>query len=152
MIPNFANWMRALLLGAAMAAPAHAATAGQDELIGEVLAFYGTQTIVETMSTHCYESAGLEEEYEIAAQDWYLRNVSFLDLAHRVLTQLDGLDEERRRAAEIYSGTQIMTAFNAAPDKRAFCLAFRESLEEGVLDIDRQFADTLERARAVTIQ
>jgi len=102
------------------------------------------------MTTHCYETTGLDTAYKDAAANWYLRNVSFLDLADRVALRLGGGTTDEIRAAETYGGTQIMTAYNQAPNKQVFCRAFLEQVESEALDIDRQLPDVLKRAQEIS--
>ncbi|ODT50826.1 hypothetical protein [Devosia sp. 63-57] len=119
-------------------------------LIGELMAFHGSQAIVNVMTTHCYETTGLDGSYKLAAENWYLRNIGFLDLADRVITRLGGGAEGQQKAAETYGGTQIMTAYNQAGDKGSFCRAFLEQVETGALDIDRQLPAALKRAQEIS--
>ena len=132
--------------------PAHAQdeSAASSQLIGELMAFHGSQAIVEVMTTHCYETTGLDGAYKTAAENWYLRNIGFLDLADRVIASLGGAAEGQLQAAETYGGTQIMTAYNQAPDKPSFCRAFLEQVESGALDIDRQLPVPLKRAQEIS--
>ncbi|RYE52627.1 MAG: hypothetical protein EOP18_10440, partial [Rhizobiaceae bacterium] len=58
-------------------------SAANSQLIGELMAFHGSQAIVDVMTTHCYETTGLDGAYKDAASNWYLRNIGFLDLADR---------------------------------------------------------------------
>jgi hypothetical protein len=119
-------------------------------LVGELMAFHGSKAIVEVMSTHCYETTGLDNAYKDAAANWYLRNVSYLDLADRVIARLGGGTDGQQKAAETYGGSQIMTAYNQAPDKDVFCRAFLEQIESEALDIDRQLPDILKRAQDIS--
>lgn len=125
-------------------------TATDTALIGELMAFHGSETIVEVMTTHCYETTGLDTAYQEAAADWYLRNISYLDLADRVIARLGGGSEGQLEAAETYGGTQIMSAYNQAPDKNVFCRAFLEQIEAGSLDIDKQLPEVLKRAQEIS--
>lgn len=124
--------------------------AANSQLIGELMAFHGSQAIVQVMTTHCYETTGLDSAYKTAAENWYLRNISFLDLADRVINSLGGAAEGQQRAAETYGGSQIMSAYNQATDKNSFCRAFLEQVEAGALDIDRQLPAPLKRAQEIS--
>lgn len=119
-------------------------------LVGELMAFHGSHAIVEVMTTHCYETTGLDSAYRDAAENWYLRNISYLDLADRVAERLGGGTDEEIEAAETYGGSQIMTAYNQAPDKNVFCRAFLEQVEGGSLDIDEQLPEVLARAQEIS--
>jgi hypothetical protein len=132
-------------------APACAQEAGT-ELVGELMAFHGSKAIVEAMTTHCYETTGLDSAYEVASENWYLRNVGFLDLADRVARELGGGTEAEIEAAETYGGTQIMSAYNQAPDKDSFCRSFLERVDSGALDIDKALPDALKRAQEIAAQ
>ena len=127
---------------------------GQDNsaLIGELMAFHGSKAIVEAMTTHCYENTGLDSAYQTASDNWYLRNIGFLDLADRVARELGGGSPEEIAAAEIYGGTQIMTAYNQAEDKTVFCRAFLEQVDSGALDIDKALPSALKRAQDIAAQ
>ncbi len=116
------------------------------------MAFHGSRAIVSVMTTHCYETTGLDPVYKQANDNWYLRNIGFLELADRVVARLGGNAEERQKAAETYGGTQIMSAYNQAADKSVFCRAFLEQVESGALDIDRQLPAVLARAQAIATQ
>jgi hypothetical protein len=135
-----------------LAIPAHAQdeSAANSQLIGELMAFHGSQAIVDVMTTHCYETTGLDAAYKTAAENWYLRNISFLDLADRVIAKLGGGVEGQQKAAETYGGTQIMTAYNQSPDKTSFCRTFLEQVETGALDIDQQLPAPLKRAQEIS--
>jgi hypothetical protein len=119
-------------------------------LVGELMAFHGSAAIVDVMTTHCYETTGLDTAYQEASKNWYLRNISYLDLADRVIARLGGGSEEELAAAETYGGTQIMTAYNQAPDKPLFCRAFLEQVDDGSLDIDKQLPEVLKRAQEIS--
>ncbi|MBE7732527.1 hypothetical protein [Devosia faecipullorum] len=119
-------------------------------LIGELMAFHGSKAIVEAMTTHCYENTGLDGAYTEAAANWYLRNISYLDLADRVINRLGGGAEGQQEAAEIYGGSQIMSAYNQAGDKTVFCRTFLEQVENGLLDIDKQLPEILKRAQEIS--
>lgn len=131
--------------------PAHAQddSAANSQLIGELMAFHGSQAIVQVMTTHCYETTGLDGAYKTAADNWYLRNIGFLDLADRVIISLGGAAEGQQQAAETYGGSQIMTAYNQAADKSSFCRAFLEQVDSGALDIDQQLPAPLKRAQEI---
>jgi len=131
--------------------PAHAQddSAANSQLIGELMAFHGSQAIVDVMTTHCYETTGLDGAYKTAAENWYLRNIGFLDLADRVIISLGGAAEGQQQAAETYGGSQIMTAYNQAGDKNSFCRAFLEQVDSGALDIDQQLPAPLKRAQEI---
>lgn len=122
---------------------------GDAELIGELMAFHGSRAIVSAMTTHCYETTGLDAAYQSANDNWYLRNIGFLDLADRVIARLGGGAEGQKQSAETYGGEQIMSAYNQASDKDTFCRAFLEQVEGGALDIDKQLPATLEKAQAI---
>jgi hypothetical protein len=143
---------RGFVCGLALALGAGGALAQEDAdtvLIGELLAFHGSKAIVSAMTTHCYETTGLDNAYKSAAQNWYLRNVGFLDLADRVVTRLGGGAPGEREAAETYGGEQIMSAYNQASDKGSFCRAFLQQVEGGELDIDKQLPEVLKRAQEI---
>ena len=140
-----AAWLAALI-------PASAQEASDPELIGELMAFHGSEAIVSAMSTHCYETTGLDSAYKTANDNWYLRNIGFLDLADRVIARLGGASEAEQSAAETYGGTQIMSAYNQAEDKDTFCRAFVEQVESGALDIDKQLPAALAKAQAIASQ
>ncbi|SMQ72552.1 hypothetical protein SAMN06295905_2115 [Devosia lucknowensis] len=124
--------------------------ASDPALVGELMAFHGSKAIVEVMTTHCYETTGLDTVYKDAAANWYLRNISYLDLADRVIARLGGGTEGQLQAAETYGGSQIMTAYNQAPDKNVFCRTFLEQVVGGSLDIDKQLPDILKRAQDIS--
>lgn len=132
--------------------PAHAQeeSGANSQLIGELMAFHGSQAIVDVMTTHCYETTGLDAAYKTAAENWYLRNISFLDLADRVINSLGGAAEGQRQAAETYGGSQIMSAYNQAGDKNSFCRAFLEQVDSGALDINNQLPAPLKRAQEIS--
>ena len=140
-----AAWLAALI-------PASAQETSDPELIGELMAFHGSRVIVSAMGTHCYETTGLDSAYKSASDNWYLRNIGFLDLADRVVLRLGGAAEGEKQAAETYGGTQIMGAYNQAGDKNVFCRAFLEQVESGALDIDKQLPVALEKAQAIASQ
>lgn len=146
--------MRAIaILGAALAMmslPAGAQEEAGKALVGELMAFHGSKAIVDVMSIHCYETTGLDNAYKTASENWYLRNIKYLDLANRVIEELGGGSDEERRAAETYGGSQIMSAYNQAPSKDVFCKAFLEQVQSGAMDIDKQLPDVLERAQAIS--
>lgn len=140
------------LLWFATLAPSMAQDASDAELIGELIAFHGSQAIVSAMTTHCYETTGLDTAYKTAGDNWYLRNIGFLDLADRVIVRLGGAAEGQQQTAETYGGTQIMSAYNQAKDKSAFCRAFVERVDGGALDIDKQLPDALAKAQDIAAQ
>ena len=148
--------MRPLILPAVIwllaLAPATAQDAADAELIGELMAFHGSQAIVSAMTTHCYETTGLDPAYQTASDNWYLRNIGFLDLADRVIAKLGGGAEGQRQAAETYGGSQIMSAYNQAEDKETFCRTFLEQVDGGALDIDKQLPAALAKAQAIAAQ
>jgi len=148
--------LRPLILPAVIWLAAFIPVAAQDaadpELIGELMAFHGSQAIVSAMTTHCYETTGLDAAYKAAGDNWYLRNVGFLDLADRVIIRLGGGADGQQRAAETYGGSQIMSAYNQAGDKNTFCRAFLEQVDSGALDIDQQLPAALEKAQAIAAQ
>jgi len=131
--------------------PARAQAEGDDAaLIGALMAFHGSEAIVEVMSTHCYETAGLDTAFKTAAENWYLRNISYLELADRVIERLGGGDPAELKAARNYGGSQIMSAYNQAPDKNSFCRSFLGQVESGAFDIDRQLPEPLKRAQEIS--
>nr|WP_314258085.1 hypothetical protein [uncultured Devosia sp.] len=132
--------------------PVNAQEAGNAELVGELMAFHGSRVIVSAMTTHCYETTGLDGAYKTAYDNWYLRNIGFLDLADRVVARLGGADDGEKRAAETYGGTQIMSAYNQAEDKDAFCKGFLAQVDGGALDIDKQLPEALAKAQEVASQ
>lgn len=142
---------RLIVLTLLLAAPAMAQE-GDGELVGELMAFHGSKAIVSAMTTHCYETTGLDAAYQTANDNWYLRNIGFLDLANRVAVKLGGGTPEEIAAAETYGGTQIMSAYNQAEDKETFCRAFLEQVDSGALDIDKQLPAALEKAQAIAAQ
>jgi hypothetical protein len=119
-------------------------------LIGELMAFHGSKAIVQAMTTHCYENTGLDPIYEDAANNWYLRNIGYIDLANRVIEKLGGASAGQKEAAETYGGSQIMSAFNQAGDKQVFCRTFLEQVESGGLDIDQQLPGILKQAQDIS--
>lgn len=135
-----------------LAPQVHAQEAADAKLVGELMAFHGSKTIVSAMSTHCYETTGLDTAYQTAKENWYLRNIGFLELADRVATKLGGGSPEEIAAAETYGGSQIMSAYNQAEDRDVFCRAFLEQVESGALDIDKQLPEVLEQAQAIAAQ
>jgi hypothetical protein len=155
-IPGVEGLLRPLIFPAVIwllaLAPATAQTAAEAELIGELMAFHGSQAIVSAMTTHCYETTGLDPAFQAANDNWYLRNIGFLDLADRVIGRLGGGTDGQQQAAETYGGSQIMSAYNQAEDKDAFCRAFLEQVDGGALDIDKQLPDALAKAQAIAAQ
>ena len=147
-----------LMLVPALSAPLAQETAPpppapqQAELIGELMAFHGTATIVSVMTTHCYETAGLDPAYKAAAENWHLRNIGFLDLADRVIEHLGGAGEGQRETARTYAGSQIMSAYNAAPQKDRFCRDFLAKVDDGGFDIDKALPQVLAEAQAIATQ
>ena len=141
-----------LIIWLATLVPASAQDAADAELIGELMAFHGSQAIVSAMTTHCYETTGLDQAYKTASDNWYLRNIGFLDLADRVIARLGGGAEGQQEAAETYGGSQIMSAYNQAADKDSFCRAFLEQVDSGALDIDKQLPDALAKAQDIAAQ
>ena len=145
----------AVVILAALAVPASAAAQDAPDnakLIGELMAFHGSQAIVSAMTTHCYETTGLDPAFKTANDNWYLRNIGFLDLADRVARELGGGTPEEVAAAETYGGTQIMSAYNQAPDKSVFCKTFLEQVDSGALDIDKALPDALKQAQTIAAQ
>lgn len=122
------------------------------KLVGELMAFHGSKAIVAAMTTHCYETTGLDPAFKTANDNWYLRNIGFLDLADRVARELGGGTPEEITAAETYGGTQIMSAYNQAPDKSVFCKTFLEQIDSGALDIDKALPGALKQAQAIAAQ
>ncbi|KKC40849.1 hypothetical protein WH87_01335 [Devosia epidermidihirudinis] len=133
-------------------APAAAQEESNPKLVSELMAFHGSKAIVSAMTTHCYENTGLDPAYKTANDNWYLRNIGFLDLADRVILRLGGGAEGEKQAAETYGGTQIMSAYNQASDKGAFCRSFLEQIDNGALDIDKQLPSVLSQAQAIAAQ
>lgn len=119
------------------------------QLIGELMAFHASESIVEVMATHCYETTGLDPVYQVAAENWYLRNVGYLDLADRVIDRLGGGADGQLEQVQTYAGSQIMSAYNQAESKDTFCRAFLERVDNGELDIDQQLPDALKRAQEI---
>lgn len=140
-----AVWLAALF-------PASAQDQANAELVGELMAFHGSQAIVSAMTTHCYETTGLDAAYKTASDNWYLRNIGFLDLADRVIDRLGGGSDGERIAAETYGGSQIMSAYNQAGDKETFCRAFLAQVDGGALDIDKQLPAVLAKAQDIAGQ
>lgn len=138
-------WLAALI-------PASAQEPGDAELIGELMAFHGSKAIVSAMTIHCYENTGLDSAYKTASENWYLRNIGFLDLADRVIARLGGGAEGQQEAAETYGGTLIMSSYNQASDKAVFCRGFLEQVNSGALDIDKQLPAALARAQDIASQ
>ncbi|KRA50457.1 hypothetical protein ASD80_15725 [Devosia sp. Root635] len=132
--------------------PAAAQDAADAELIGELMAFHGSHAIVSAMTTHCYETTGLDPAFKAASDNWYLRNIGFLELADRVIARLGGGEEGQQQAAETYGGSQIMSAYNQAADKDGFCRAFLEQVDSGALDIDKQLPEALDKAQDIAAQ
>ena len=132
--------------------PATAQDATDAELIGELMAFHGSHAIVSAMTTHCYETTGLDQAYQTANDNWYLRNIGFLDLADRVIARLGGAAEGQQRAAETYGGSQIMSAYNQAQDKEKFCRTFLGQVDSGALDTDKQLPAALAKAQDIAAQ
>lgn len=130
----------------------HGQEADNNAFIGELLAFHGSKAIVDAMTTHCYETTGLDTAYQTAADNWYLRNVGFLDLADRVVARLGGGAPGGQEAAETYGGSQIMSAYNQAEDKTTFCRGFLEQVDTGALDIDEQLPAVLKQAQDIASQ
>lgn len=130
--------------------PLQAQETSDTALIGELMAFHGSAAIVDVMTTHCYETTGLDSAFRDASKDWYLRNISYLDLADRVITRLGGGSDEEVKAAETYGGSQIMSAYNQSSDKRVFCRSFLDQVQAGTLDIDKQLPDILKRAQEIS--
>jgi hypothetical protein len=116
------------------------------------MAFHGSHAIVSAMTTHCYETTGLDPAYQAASDNWYLRNIGFLDLADRVIARLGGGAAGEQEAAETYGGSQIMSAYNQAEDKNTFCRAFLEQVDGGALDIDKQLPGALAKAQDIAAQ
>jgi hypothetical protein len=125
---------------------------GDAKLVGELMAFHASAAIVSAMTSHCYENTGLDSAYQAAGDNWYLRNVGFLDLADRVIARLGGGAPGQIEAAETYGGTQIMTAYNQAPDKEEFCRNFLAEVEGGAMDIDKQLSGPLKKAQEIASQ
>lgn len=145
---GFCSWLSAAALILATG-PAIAQDEADTAFIGELMAFHGSKTIVDAMTTHCYETTGLDSAYHDAADNWYLRNVGFLDLADRVATKLGGVAEGEQQKAETYAGTQIMSAYNQAEDKDSFCTGFLTQVNDGALDINKQLPEVLKRAQEI---
>lgn len=140
-------------LGAALAQDTAPTPAPQQaELIGKLMAFHGTATIVSVMTTHCYETAGLDPAYKAAAENWHLRNIGFLELADRVIEHLGGAGEDQKETAQTYAGSQIMSAYNAAPDTDRFCRDFLAKVDSGGFDIDKALPEVLAEAQAIATQ
>ena len=116
------------------------------------MAFHGSDAIVSAMTTHCYETTGLDSAYKTAYDNWYLRNIGFLDLADRVIERLGGGAPGELEAAETYGGSQIMSAYNQSADRNVFCRAFLEQVDGGALDIDKQLPAALAKAQDIAGQ
>jgi hypothetical protein len=129
---------RLIALTLLLAAPVMAQE-GDGKLVGELMAFHGSKAIVSAMTTHCYETTGLDAAYQTANDN-------------RVAVKLGGGTPEEIAAAETYGGTQIMSAYNQAEDKETFCRAFLEQVDSGALDIDKQLPAALEKAQAIAAQ
>jgi hypothetical protein len=143
----------ALGLSLCLSLPSHAQASTEDaQLIGALTAFHGSRTIVTVMSAHCYENAGLNPDFRVASENWYLRNVGFLDLADRVIARLGGAEPGQREAAETYAGSQIMSAYNQAPNKQTFCRDFLAQVNSGGFDIDKTLEEPLRRAQAIAAE
>jgi hypothetical protein len=125
---------------------------GDAKLVGELMAFHASAAIVSAMTSHCYETTGLDSAYEQAADNWYLRNVGFLDLADRVIGRLGGGTPGQLEAAETYGGAQIMAAYNQAADKEGFCRNFLAEVEGGAMDIDKRLSAPLKKAQEIASQ
>jgi len=138
-------WLAALF-------PAHAQDVANPELVGELMGFHGAEAIVSVMTTHCYETTGLDSAYQEANDNWQLRNIGFLDLANRVAEGLGGGTPAEIEAAQTYGGSQIMTAYNQAEDKDSFCRGFLEQVNSGALDIDKSLPGALKKAQAIATQ
>ncbi|WP_108397039.1 hypothetical protein [Devosia submarina] len=144
---------RFLLVGFCLLVPqVQAQEAANAKLVGELMAFHGSDAIVSAMTTHCYETTGLDSAYKSAYDNWYLRNIGFLDLADRVAAKLGGGTPEEIAAAENYGGSQIMSAYNQAQDKEIFCRAFLEQVDSGALDIDKQLPGPLKQAQEIAAE
>ena len=135
-----------------LASQANAQEAANTELVGELMAFHGSEAIVSAMTTHCYETTGLDSVYKTAFDNWYLRNIGYLELADRVAAQLGGGTPQEISAAQTYGGSQIMSAYNQADDKSLFCKAFLEKVDSGDLDIDKQLPQALSKAQDIAAQ
>lgn len=144
----------ALGLSLCLSLPSHAQADNTEDarLIGALTAFHGSRTIVTAMSAHCYENAGLNPDFRTASENWYLRNVGFLDLADRVIAKLGGAEPGQREAAETYAGSQIMSAYNQAPNKLSFCRDFLAQVNSGGFDIDKTLEEPLRRAQAIAAE
>jgi hypothetical protein len=132
--------------------PVAAQDVSDAELVGELMAFHGSRAIVSVMTTHCYETTGLDQSYKTANDNWYLRNIGFLDLADRVIAKLGGGAQGQQLAAETYGGEQIMSAYNQSADRAIFCRSFVEQVESGALDIDKQLPAALAKAQAIATE
>lgn len=141
-----------LLLGLAPLVPAQAQDASNPELVGELLAFHGSKVIVSAMTTHCYETTGLDGTYKTAYDNWYLRNIGFLDLADRVVAKLGGAPEGMKAQIENLAGSQIMSAYNQSADRDVFCRAFLAEVDGGMRDINKQLPAVLEKAQEIASQ
>tara|TARA_R110002020_G_scaffold178906_14_gene371997 strand:- start:697 stop:1143 length:447 start_codon:yes stop_codon:yes gene_type:complete len=138
-----------LVICLAASVPAAAQDTADPALVGELMAFHGSKAIVSAMTTHCYETTGLDNAYKQANDNWYLRNIGFLELANRVAERLGGGTPQEVAAAETYGGSQIMSAYNQADDKDSFCKAFLDQVNSGALDIDKSLPDALKKAQAI---
>jgi len=132
--------------------PAAAQETADPALVGELMAFHGSKAIVSAMTTHCYETTGLDNAYKQANDNWYLRNIGFLELANRVAERLGGGTPQEVAAAETYGGSQIMSAYNQADDKDSFCKGFLDQVNSGALDIDKSLPQALKKAQDIASQ
>jgi hypothetical protein len=146
--------LRAVACAAMLVLTGNAALAqeGDAKLVGELMAFHASASIVSAMTAHCYETTGLDSAYETAGDNWYLRNVGFLELADRVIERLGGGTQGQVEAAETYGGTQIMDAYNKSGDKDEFCRNFLGEVDAGALDIDKQLSGPLKKAQEIASQ
>lgn len=146
--------VRAMWIVLGLLAPIPAVTAQQSnpELIGQLVAFHGSKAIVSVMTTHCYETTGLDTAYQTAADNWYLRNVGYLDLADRVIARLGGAADGQIAATETHGGEEIMTAYNTAADKDVFCKDFLGRLDSGGFDLNKLLPEVLAQAQAIAAQ
>ena len=150
--PALRHLLLTAILGLASLTPAQAQDPADQKLIGELLAFHGSRVIVSAMTTHCYETTGLDDTYKTAYDNWYLRNIGFLDLADRVVARLGGAPEGLKSQIENLAGSQIMSAYNQSSDRDVFCRGFLAEVDGGMRDINKQLPAVLEKAQEIASQ
>jgi hypothetical protein len=138
----------AIFAGALSVQPA-AAQEPDPRLLGEIYAFYGTKALVGVASERCYVQMGLDAAYPLAAENWNIRNIAYVELADRVLILLGQTTPDSRNAAEAYGTEQARHAFDAAADASAYCATLLLSINAGAFDIAEQYPEQLRRIQAV---